>query len=55
MTVNQYRNVIRIITTALVAYQGLYYAIVQPSRMDTFNGLMGGLIIYCIWVARNDK
>jgi hypothetical protein len=44
-----YQKVVKIIATTLVLGQGLYYSMTQPGRMDLFNGIMGGFVIYSIW------
>jgi hypothetical protein len=42
----------KIIATLAICSQGLYYSIVQPGPMDAINGLVGGIVIYAIWFAR---
>lgn len=41
----------KVILTLGILFQGLYYATTYPGEMDTFNGILGGFMIYSLWEA----
>jgi hypothetical protein len=53
ITVRQWRTTARTIATTMIFIQGMYYANTQPGMMDTYNGAMAGIVVFCIWFGRN--
>lgn len=51
-SVERYFLVCKILATAGLLSEGLYYSITQPGRMDFVNSIIFGLSCYCIWFAR---
>jgi len=45
----------KVVITLMVISQGFYYANTQPGIMDTFNGTMGGLVVFVLWLSKESK
>lgn len=51
-SVERYFLVCKILATAGLLSEGLYYSVTQPGRADFANSIIFGLSCYCIWFAR---
>lgn len=45
----------RILSTALLMAQGIYYASTQPGSMTYVNAAVHGVAVFTIWFAREKK
>jgi hypothetical protein len=45
----------KIAAAVLLACQGFYYAITQPSGMDCINGLLHGFVFFALFCAQDPK
>lgn len=55
MKINYARLIAKIVATAMLFGQGLYYAKTQPGLMDSFNGALLGIVLYVFWFAKDPQ
>jgi hypothetical protein len=49
MTERKVITIMKILATVLIAAQGVYYSIVEPSYMDSYNAIMAAFVIFVVW------
>lgn len=45
----KYRLTCKILSTAALVLQGLYYSFYYPGMADVISGAIVGLTLYCLW------
>ena len=53
MKPTKFHKFVKVFATIAILGQGLYYAITQPGKLDTANGLIAALVVFSIWFAKD--